>query len=159
MKYVRNEEHIKFNQQCIQHNLHPIYTNIKIHDAHASPREPFLTKFRKDFVLRQIKQQQEELSHLRVEIINQEDDLKNACNSKVKFYAIKLWLNRICEKERHNLIVKHEKKLCNLYQGDVPHMQRLKNIVNLSSVVIESEVRDILELRLNCHLKSKPIVL
>ena len=30
IKLIKAEQHIKFNEQCIQHNLFPIFTNINI---------------------------------------------------------------------------------------------------------------------------------
>ena len=31
IKLIKAEQHIKFNEQCIQHNLFPIFTNIYIY--------------------------------------------------------------------------------------------------------------------------------
>ena len=63
MKLIKAEEHIKFNEQCLQHNLFPIFTNIKLHDANAGS-QPFVQKFRKELIFNEIKKHKEQYSKL-----------------------------------------------------------------------------------------------
>ena len=64
-------------------------------------------------------------------------------------------MERINEKVKINLNLKHLKKLHKIYDSKVPLIQPKNNIINLSSVELDTKMSKIMELGLNCHLKKK----
>ena len=101
-KLVSVEEHQKFNKQCIQHDLLPIYTNIKLHDATAGSHE-FVKKFRKELIVRQINKQQADITSLSGQINECEENLQQLTKSDLRFQAFKVFLARIINNHRLNL--------------------------------------------------------
>ena len=135
-------------------NLLPIYTNIKIHNARARGDEHVL-KFRKELLKQEIKRQNIEKVELEAKFDELYNELKLVIDSKIKFDAIEEFLIRSQERLKINLDMKHQKKLHQMYNGQVPLIQTKNNVINLSSIKIDKEIEEILQLGLNCHLKTK----
>ena len=154
MKLVNVEQHRKFNNECIQHDLLPIYTNIRLHDATAGSQR-FVRNFRMELIKRQVTRQENEIKQLKVSLLESKNHLKQSCSSNLKFDAYMEFLNRLTDKQESLLQVKHNKKLCNLYDGSVPTMKTGSKVHNISGETIDDETLDILNLGLNCHLKTK----
>jgi hypothetical protein len=51
LKILHKSMDLQFNRNCIQHNLLPIYTNIKVHDETAR-EEKLVLNFRKKLIER-----------------------------------------------------------------------------------------------------------
>ena len=111
MKQISNEEHRNFNELCVQNDLFPTYTNIKLHDARAGTQD-FVKRFRKDLILRQIKEQQNNIEQLAEQVQLDEQALQAALSSNTKHDACKLLIHRVAERHRTTLQLNYEKKLC-----------------------------------------------
>ena len=128
MKLIKAEEHVKFNEQCLQHNLFPIFTNIKLHDANAGS-QPFVQKFHKELIFNEIKKHKEQISLLDNNINSKWNELKTMINSNIKEKAILNFFDRIENKTRVNIEINHNKNLCNLYQSHIPIKQTKNNVL------------------------------
>ena len=72
------------------------------------------------YIFRQIENQQKDLVRLTSQWDEYEEELQQSLNSDIKLQAYRLFLKRITDNHRATLRRKHENKLCNLYNGDVP---------------------------------------
>ena len=147
------EENLKFNKQCIQHSLFPIYTNIKLHDAKTGAYK-FVNNFRRELILAQIEQQEKKQKDLLKQLHESWTQLKSKTKSPLKMEAYQHLLKRTTDKNRTTLQLKHEKKLCRLYESPVPYKQQVTKVYNLSDVAIGDDIHEILQLGINCHLKT-----
>ena len=75
--------------------------------------------------------------------------------SNVRFRAFTLLLERITSRNEINIQLRHDKKLTNLYGRPVPRKEKIQNVINLSNEEVSQDIRTILDLGLNCHLKQK----
>lgn len=66
-----------------------------------------------------------------------------------------LLLERVSLKHETTLLLKHNKKLSNLYGDEILRKQDNDNFINLSNINIDMDTKNIFNLGLNCHLKSK----
>ena len=60
--------HISFNETCINNNLLPNYTNIRLHD-NAVRAQPFVKDFREELILNQITKQTNEIDELSTQLV------------------------------------------------------------------------------------------
>ena len=54
-----------------------------------------------------------------------------------------------------NLILKHKRKLFQLYGDRVPLIKEKNNVLNISKIEVNDNIKEILQLGLNCHLKTR----
>jgi len=155
IKLTNVEQHILFNEQCLQHNIFPVYTNIKLHDA-TTGAQKFVSGFRRNLIVTQIEQQKQEILKTQAQIDNEKLKLGNLVQCRLKFDAYMCFLSRLCERRTMEVRIKHERKLCQLYGEKLPTKEVISKVVNLTNIVIDNEINEILELGLNCHLKTKP---
>ena len=117
-KLVTLKLHLQFNEICLKENLLPVYTNLTLHDA-AAREEPFVMDCRQNLVQRQIMQQKSEIEALQESHRVCFAELKTAIGNDFKFDAVKKFLKRTVENHWSQLSSKHDRKLFNLYGGQV----------------------------------------
>ena len=152
-KTTNADLHVKFNEQCLQHDLLPTYTNIRLYNAQARD-QAFVKKFRRNLIIHENEKQKEIIVKLKHEIQQEESKLK-AITSSLRFNSFIMFLNRIKEKICATLQVKHQKKLCNIYSAHVPVNEEKCKWLNLTNVDVKEDIQAIFQLGMNCHLKSR----
>jgi archaellum component FlaF (FlaF/FlaG flagellin family) len=153
-KLTNAEQHLKFIESCIQHDLLPKFTNIRLHDAEAG-NQAFVQRFRKELLLRQKEKHQEDINYFKSEIISVSNNLRTVLLSNIRFNAYQLFISRTNEKLKTILEVKHSKKLCALYNGDVAITNNASKVINLSNAEVCADLETIFKFGMNCHLKTK----
>ena len=56
LKNLKAESHLVFNETCLNNNLLPVYTNVRLHDD-AARNETFVLEFRRNRIKRQINEE------------------------------------------------------------------------------------------------------
>jgi hypothetical protein len=134
--------------------LQPTYTNIRLHDAGANSQE-FVHGFRNELIERQIKIQEEELNILYREHQTAEEIFEQLLDSKLRFDAFHCILTRIVSRKEVTLSIRHNKKLCDLYNGKVPNIDYGSKVINLTNFQLDPDIEKIFQLGMNCHIKTK----
>ena len=62
-KLIKEEAPLSFNEHCLQHEILPIFTNIKLYDAAVKPKQ-FVKDFRIQLIEHEIKQHKENIADL-----------------------------------------------------------------------------------------------
>lgn len=154
-KLIETRSHRLFNLCCINNGLLPSYTNVTLHDA-AARTEDFTREFRKKLVLRQVEEQSDKIALLECEIKKLKNEFSmNYSLSELKLAAFWNFLERTSFNKEMQLRAKHNEKLCKLYGGPICMKRERQCFINLSNIEIKSEIAQIFELGMNCHLKSK----
>ena len=154
IKLIKTTNHLLYNETCINNSLLPTYTNIRLHDD-AARLEPFVLDFRKDLILRQIRENKELINNLQCEIVNQKKLISELMNSETRYNALMIFLDRTLKRVDSESREIKLKKLCETFGGDILLKQNRDSVINLSSVELDSDIRDIFSLGMNCHLKTK----
>ena len=154
-KKLNNAKHaVVYNELCVQENLLPKYSNIKLHDR-AVQHEDFVIDFRKRLTTEQLSRKKEHLTKLTEDVakcradfdqldVNPEAKRKiSDCLSAILSDHVELARSRVL------------KKLSDLYKGDICIPKEAKGFVNLSSVRLSPEQEEFLNLGLNCHYFPK----
>ena len=146
--------HLDFNITCNNCDLLPIYTNVKTHNPSARD-DKHVKKFRKELLINEIEKLKKDLINISESIKDLKVRLKEQLNSNIKYESAVKFIERLQQSHKINLDLKHSKKLHELYSAKVPLIQTKNNTINLSSFHIDEETINILQMGLNCHLKSK----
>ena len=154
-KLSKAKNGILFNDICLQENILPNYTNIKLHDQRAK-KQLFTEEFQTNLVKHQLKTKQELVEKLQKKIntlyeeFNSSQIESNAKNSLLKY------LEEKAENFEHADKIKVTKKLSKLYGGNlkIPSGNK-QGYINLSSVELTESQHKLLNLGLNCHFQSK----
>ena len=153
-KLINNQEHLNFNEICLRENLLPKYTDFKLHDAAAS-QEDFVIECRRQLTERQIQSKKASIEQIKQDIIRTREQLRCLAPTEVRFAALEMFLKRLMDQHRFNVVSQHDKKLSELYNGTILRKQNREAYVNLSNVNIGQDIEEILEHGMNCHLKTK----
>jgi len=81
--------------------------------------------------------------------------LWSTINSNFKYEALCKFLDRLLGAHASDISQKHERKLYKLYGGQIMVKEQKNNGINLSTCVIDSDILEIFNLGMNCHLKTK----
>ena len=154
LKLLETKAHRQFNITCQNKNLLPNYTNIKLHD-NATRAQSFVSDFRMKIVQNEITKQSSEISNLSVTLQNLNKDLKDQLKSELKQGALNILLDRILKCREMTLQIKHSNKLARMYGGPIYLKQPKDSVLNLSSVPIDENTKNIFNLGMNCHLRTK----
>lgn len=154
-KLVKIKCHLLFDETCLQNNILPNYTRIRLHDDMAK-EENFVHKFRRKLVERQILNFQCKLKEITGKRTEALEDLRNSINSSLKYDALTLLVARIETKLCESLRSKHICKLRKLYGASSIYMKEEAVLYhNLSNIKISEDLASIFSLGLNCNVKSK----
>ena len=152
-KLTRTRFNLRFNEACLQHDLLPIFTNVKLYDSAAKPQE-FVTSFRRKLVEHENGKHRTAIAELELQHNNNLAKLKDAL-SALRYEAALELLYRLNSKLEKELTVKHSNKLCRLYGSTLYQKQDICSVINLSNCQIPSNIESIFSLGMNCHLKQK----
>ena len=154
VKMAETKSHRAFNECCLINNLLPTYTNISLHDE-AARTESFTDEFRKNLVQRQVDEQAKKIEELDRELSEKKKEMEGAVQFELKIDAIWLFLQRVLDSKIFSLTEKHNRKLSNLYGGQVFMKEQRKSYLNYSNCVISPKIDKIFDLGMNNHLRSK----
>ena len=141
-KLINNEEHLNFNEICLRENLLPKYTNFKLHDA-AARQEDFVMECRRQLTERQIQSKKTSIEQIKQDITRTREQLRYQTPTEVRFAALEMFLKRLMDQHRFNVVSQHDKKLSELYNGTVLRKQKGETYVNLSNVSIGEDIEKI----------------
>ena len=153
-KLVTLRAHLLFNETCKNNELLPIYTNIRLHNE-ATRHENFVLDFRKDLIDNEIKKQIEEISTITAKCDQIKKELQEDVNSAFRFESLSMFLQSILQNLSRSLYYKHTEKLTKLHGSPLLLKQQPDSVINLSNLVLDEETKDILNIGMNCHLKTK----
>ena len=154
LKLVKIRSHLSFNETCIINQLLPTYTNVRLHDD-AAAAEEFVQEFQSKLIERQITQQKEAIPKLEKEYEEQLQNFKNEVNAPLKYEAYLTLLERVCSRKQSEMMEIQKNKLIRMYGGDIFLKQHCDSVINLSSEVLDHELKEIFSLGMNCHLKQR----
>ena len=106
-------------------------------------------------VKRQIAEQREEIITAESDFNLELDEFKNLLQSELRYKSFLTLLGRVTEKTVKGLCETQKKKLANIYGGPVPIKQTKDSVINLPSVELPNDIREIFSLGMNCHLRQK----
>lgn len=154
IRIVKLRSHLSFNETCKINQLLPTYTNVRLHDD-AATAESFVLEFRLNLVERQIKEHKSAILSLESEYIDSMENFKLLVNSDMKLDAYVAILNRVCAKKEVQMRQTQLNKLIRMYGGDIWLKQNRDSVINLSSIELNPDIKDIFSLGMNCHLKQR----
>ena len=153
VRLTKTRYHLRFNESCIQHELLPTFTNIKLYDEAARP-QTFVLDFRRKLIQHESKNHKAKIIELENEYAQQLQIMKKSMSS-IRFEALQVFLHRTIAKLENDLSMKHNSKLCSIYGGTLCQKETRDSFVNLSDCTITDDIKNIFSLGMNCHLKSK----
>ena len=154
VKSLKLKCHLAFNETCVINKLLPTYTNVRLHDD-AAREETFVLDFRLKLVERQIAEQKEEIINAESDFNQQLDGFRNLLQSELRYRSFLILLGRVTEKTVKGLCETQKRKIANIYGGPVPIKQTKDSVINLSSVELPNEIKEIFSLGMNCHLRQR----
>ena len=154
-KIIKAESSLAFNLVCLQENILPGYTEIKLHDESARNEES-TRRFRRELVERQVEDKKKVIYTLREELRSMEKewneapiptDIKNQINRKLK---------EMEEQHRRGVESGIVRKLSRLYGDSIKLPRPPSGYVNLSDHTLTKDQEELLDMGLNCHFLTKP---
>ena len=153
-KIINNEAAVTFNNQCLLNNLLPKYSNIRLNNE-AVRRSKLTRDFRRSLVEKETEDKKKSLLLLRQQLATEKarfdqleinDDLRSETTAALEN-----------ELAHYRLVTntRIQKKLCNLYGGWVPLPEAKEGFINLSSLELTADQKEVLNLGINFHLPSK----
>ena len=154
LKLVCLVSHRTFNETCLNNDLLPTYTNIRLHDEAARTKE-YVLDFRRKILSNEIQGQTIEISEISRELIEKRTKFKEILDSDIKLCAFESFLDRIITTKRISLEIVHQHKLTRLYHGEIFLKDGHDSVINLSSCNIDESLKRVFNFGMNCHLKTK----
>ena len=154
LKLQRKELSCAFNRTCLNEDILPKYTHLKLHDM-AATQEGFTKEFRKKLIQRQLEGGAIEVTKLIEENQKRRANITNLVQDIELRKKIFETIDRNAEKVRFQTHTNMLKKLQKLYGGPIFLPQNRKCFINLSKRKLSIEEEEFLNLGLNCHLYSK----
>jgi hypothetical protein len=112
-------------------------------------------EFRKKLIERQVDELEIKLVFSNKSLGKEIIKLLKICTSSIRAFASIILPKRIGDKHKRITHDTHSNKLKKLYGSEVIIKEQTNNIHNLSDIIISKDIRNILSLGLNFHLKSK----
>ena len=145
---IRTKAAVIFNEICIDNNMLPKFTNVRLYNE-AAQREPFTNDFRRNLVKHEQTMKKKRQADLQKEF----DEDKILLMSELSDEQLKTDLDAILNEQlsHYESVIKSrtQKKLCRLYGGWVPLPVPAEGYVNLSDVVLSDPQKELLNLGLN----------
>lgn len=154
VKLITTVAHRVFNETCLNNKLLPRYTNIKLHDD-AARAEPFVSDFRENLVRKQVANQTELIGNLTASCDELRRSLKTELGSELRYEALLVFLESVLDAKKSSLEITHSNKLTRLNNSDIFLKQQPDSVINLTDIHIEESIRNIFELGMSCHLRTK----
>ena len=145
-----------FNDICLNENILPKYTNVRLHDQRAK-KQSFTETFRRNLVNHQKEIQEKRVSEIEKKLRRLQEALAESEVDDTIKRRLFAYLDEKCENCEHSDKIKVAKKLSKLYGGSIklPEDDKQKGYINLSSVELTEAQHELLNLGLNCHFQSK----
>ena len=153
IKLQKTKNSIAFNQTCINNNLLPKYTKIKLYDPALQEKE-VTNEFRQNLINEEIKSKKSLASNILADLTKEWELLSNSANQEVVAY-IKHRVNASGQQVNIDHRSKLTKKLNNLYNGNCFLMDMKDKFINLSLLQLDASQRDVLNLGPSCHLINR----
>ena len=154
-KLSKAKNAVLFNDICIQENILPRYTNIKLHDQRAK-KQSFTEDFQRNLVKHQRKTKQDTADQLQKKLDSLNQTLQNSQIDSDTKSALFAYLDEKAENYEHADKLKVKKKLSKLYGGHLKIPEDTNQAyINLSSVQLTEAQHRLLSLGLNCHYQQK----
>ena len=153
-KIINAKLAVSFNRKCIQENLLPKFTNIRLHDR-AVQQKRFTLDFRRKLLYEQIEQKQDQLKNLTAELDKAMDDFRS-CNIATSLRDnFERALQHSLSMHANATETRVTKKLSRLYGGKMLLPENTDGYVNLSDFSLSADQKEFLNLGLNCHYTPK----
>ena len=153
-KLVRCKYSRSFNLTCLTENVLPNYSNIKTHDPAVRDKQ-FTKDYRRKLVEHQLNAKTASCKRLQQELDRLNAQLSTRNIEPCLLTKIKEELDKIAEKTDHATNIRTTKKLSKLYGGHIMLPQSSDGYINLSSVDLTEEQKELLNLGLNCHIQTR----
>ena len=144
---------LDFLNICLNNQLLPKFLNFKLYDVTAQ-YEPSTVKFKEQLMTREIAKKNEDLSRNNIKFGIKLVRFRQSV-SGLRFYSAVFLLRRILKVYRNDILVKHNRKLKQLYGSEVIWPEKQTNIINLSSYNLNDGERSLLNKGLNFAIKKK----
>jgi len=138
----------------LNNKLLPTYTNVKVHDD-AAASETLVLDFRLNLVQRQIDSHLTNISLLESEFEAKSAHFRDVVGSSIRFDAYNAIFDRVSERKYEEMQEIQLGKLYRMYGAPIFLKQNIDSVVNLSSIRLDHEMKNILSLGMNCHLRQK----
>lgn len=152
-KLSKSRSAVLFNRQCLNENILPTYTNIRLHDP-AVKQAQFTNDYRKKLVENQIEVKLQLIEDLEAQLRNLYEKLHESSIPDETKNDILEQLDTNAKNSFHVNKLRVSKKLSNLYGANVTLPEESHSFVNLSSVELSNSQIRFLDLGLNCHFQS-----
>ena len=152
-KLIKLKCSLIFNHTCLQENILPIYSNIKLHDK-AARREKFTLDFRRNLIQREIDNAETKRRSLEKEAAQLNSTLVNEISPNILPKIIDAITNNGTNLNincRHKMV----RKLNKLYKGEVMLPEENKHYINLSSYELSETEQSFLNLGVNVHVQTQ----
>ena len=153
LKIISAQSHLSFNETCLNNKLLPKYTNVHLHDE-AVKTEPFYENFRENLVNHEVTKQDLKISDLEKLKTELSSSLRSSIDN-FRFKSLMTFLQRIIDTKQLNIDITHNGKLTKLYGGEIFMKKQPETVVNLTSVNIHDNIKEVFNLGMNCHLKTR----
>lgn len=153
-KLAKAHNSLVYNETCIKEDILPKYTNLKLHDP-AAKETSFTKEYRKNLVVYQIECKRKVVQALKDELQKLHDELSACQIDDIKRQQIERELESSFDNAEHSNKIKIIKKLSKLYGGDITLPESKDGYINLSSIELTENQKQILNLSLNCHYQNK----
>ena len=154
LKLLNARSHLLFCETSLNNNLLPNFTNISLSDDATRP--PSIEEnCRGDLLEHQISKQVKAITELEDAVDNATTELKTAIGEGIRYQAHLCHLDRVLDKREAALEITHKRKLCHLYGSDILIKKERETLVNLSNAEVDVNVKQVMRLGLNCHIKKQ----
>ena len=151
---IKTNAAVTFNQICIDNNLLPKFTNVRLYNE-AVQQEPFTGEFRRNLV----KHEQTTKRRRQAELQRQFTETRKRLTDDITDNALKESINATLDEQldHYKRIIESrtQKKLCKLYGSWVPLPVPAEGFVNLSDVELSDSQKELLNLGLNFPYSRK----
>ena len=158
-KKITNAKYaVLFNKKCIQENLFPKFSNVRLHDRTVQQKR-FTLDFRRKLLHEQILQKQNQLKELTADVDRAMENFRS-CNIPTELRdKFERALQHSLSMHTNATETRITKKLCHLYGGKMLLPEKLDGFVNLSDFPLSKDQEEFLNLGLNSttHLLSRSL--
>lgn len=152
-KRMRIKNSIGFNKTCINNDLLPKYTRIRLYDPALQETEA-TNEFRRKLVEDELSSKQTKLKEIETELSTQWKSLTDIVQGDTLLQFKRTLDLDIADEDRLQKTTMLS-KLNRLYRGNMFLYDQTDKFVNLSQHELTAKQKEVLNLGLNCHLESK----
>ena len=147
-KITNTEAAVLFNNKCIENNLLPKYTDVKLSNE-AVRRSRITIDFRRNLVKNETEQKEKALNLLKNKLRREEEEFDRLEMTNDLRSSTKSALKRELSQHRRVTTNRIQKKLSNLYGGWMPLPEKKEGYINLSDLQLTEDQEELLNLGVN----------